>query len=74
MSVSLMMMMMVVMISLARGQVNREIDQFEDLLAVDSFDNEVKFFLNWIFHEETFLYFKVFVVRPPPRKVKLPIM
>ena len=45
MSVSLMMMMMmVVMISLARGQVNREIDQFEDLLAVDSFDNEVKFF------------------------------
>merc|ERR1712018_918539 len=41
MSVSLMMMMMVVMISLARGQVNREIDQFEDLLAVDSFDNEV---------------------------------
>merc|ERR1719232_927942 len=39
-------MMMVVMISLAmiptiRGQVNREIDQFEDLLAVDSFDNEV---------------------------------
>ena len=24
------------------GQVNSEIDQFEDLLAVDSFDNEVK--------------------------------
>ena len=23
-------------------QVNREIDQFEDLLAVDSFDNEVQ--------------------------------
>lgn len=23
------------------GQVNSEIDQFEDLLAVDSFDNEV---------------------------------
>ena len=44
MSVSLM-MMMVVMISTVRGQVNREIDQFEDLLAVDSFDNEVKFSL-----------------------------
>ena len=43
MSVSLM-MMMVVMISTVRGQVNREIDQFEDLLAVDSFDNEVKFY------------------------------
>ena len=47
MSVSLMMMM--VMISLVtiptvKGQVNREIDQFEDLLAVDSFDNEVNNF------------------------------
>ena len=51
MSVSLMMMMMV-MISLARGQVNREIDQFEDLLAVDSFDNEVNFFSNWIYYEK----------------------
>ena len=50
MSVSLMMTMMLVMMSLVtipmvRGQVNREIDQFEDLLAVDSFDNEVKSFI-----------------------------
>ena len=52
MSVSLMMMMMGVMIPTSRGQVNREIDQFEDLLAVDSFDNEVNFFSNWIYYEK----------------------
>ena len=32
------------------GQVNSEIDQFEDLLAVDSFDNEVKQHEMRIFH------------------------
>ena len=52
MSVSLMITMMMVMIPKVRGQVNREIDQFEDLLAVDSFDNEVKFFSNWIYYEK----------------------
>ena len=31
------------------GQVNTEIDQFEDLLAVDSFDNKV-YWLNWSFY------------------------
>ena len=39
----------------ARAQVNREIDRSEDLLAVDSFDNEVSFcilyFIHWL---ETF--------------------
>ena len=34
----------------ARAQVNREIDRSEDLLAVDSFDNEVSFCIYFVFH------------------------
>ena len=33
----------------ARAQVNREIDRSEDLLAVDSFDNEVSFCILYSF-------------------------
>ena len=34
----------------ARAQVNREIDRSEDLLAVDSFDNEVSFCILYSLH------------------------
>ena len=53
------------------GQVNSEIDQFEDLLAVDSFDNEVKNMKRPL-HFSTFTYillFEVVVIRPRSRKV-----
>ena len=53
------------------GQVNSEIDQFEDLLAVDSFDNEVKNMRRPL-HFSTFTYillFEVVVIRPRSRKV-----
>ena len=38
----------------ARAQVNREIDRSEDLLAVDSFDNEVSFCILYSLLLETF--------------------
>ena len=41
MTVSTLVLVTSVVVSGVLGQVNREIDQFEDLLAVDSFDNEV---------------------------------
>ena len=42
MPVSTVVMVTSVILSGVLCQVNREIDQFEDLLAVDSFDNEVQ--------------------------------
>ena len=42
------------------GQVNSEIDQFEDLLAVDSFDNEVNQHEKSIFHlSKNCFYFRL---------------
>ena len=44
----------------ARAQVNREIDRSEDLLAVDSFDNEVSFCILYDSLLETFSITKIF--------------
>ena len=56
----------------ARAQVNREIDRSEDLLAVDSFDNEVSFCILYSLLEtfSTRNIFQIIVARPNFKKVK----
>ena len=56
----------------ARAQVNREIDRSEDLLAVDSFDNEVSFYILYSLLQtfSTPNIFQIIVARPSFKKVK----
>ena len=56
----------------ARAQVNREIDRSEDLLAVDSFDNEVSFYILYSLLQtfSTTNIFQIIVARPSFKKVK----